>query len=94
LLTVTSLWRALEATLATSMQRSSSRQGAEGLCENPPAPLAVKLDRRSFSYYDIDLKQWHIDPGEFDIFVGQSVGRSNYEGNSSLRKMTSRTFES
>jgi beta-glucosidase len=41
---------------------------------------AVKLDRRSFSYYDIDLKQWHIDPGEFDILVGQSVEQIELRG--------------
>jgi beta-glucosidase len=42
--------------------------------------VTVKLDRRSFSYYDIDLKQWHIDPGEFDILVGQSVEQIELRG--------------
>jgi beta-glucosidase len=32
----------------------------------------VTLDRRSLSYYDAARKQWHADPGEFNILVGRS----------------------
>lgn len=32
----------------------------------------VTLDGRSFSYYDADAKQWHADPGEYEILVGRS----------------------
>jgi beta-glucosidase len=32
----------------------------------------VALDRRAFSYYDIATKQWHADPGEFNVLVGRS----------------------
>ena len=35
--------------------------------------VTVTLDRRAFSYYDIDIKQWRADPGDFDILVGSSV---------------------
>ena len=35
--------------------------------------VTVALDRRAFSYYDIDIKQWRADPGDFDILVGSSV---------------------
>jgi beta-glucosidase len=42
--------------------------------------VTVKLDRRAFSYYDINFKQWHMDPGEFDILVGQSVEEIELRG--------------
>jgi beta-glucosidase len=32
----------------------------------------VTLDRRAFSYYDVATKQWHADPGEFNVLVGRS----------------------
>jgi beta-glucosidase len=34
--------------------------------------VTVNLDRRAFSYYDVNSKQWTVDPGEYDILVGQS----------------------
>lgn len=46
--------------------------------------VTVKLDRHSFSYYDVNLKQWHIDPGEFDILVGQSVEQIELRGKITL----------
>jgi len=32
----------------------------------------VTLSGRSLSYYDADAKQWHADPGEFQILIGRS----------------------
>src|SRR5438874_10629578 len=29
--------------------------------------VTVSLDRRAFSYYDINLKQWRVEPDNFDI---------------------------
>jgi beta-glucosidase len=34
--------------------------------------VTVKLDRRAFSYYDVNAKQWTSNPGEFSILVGGS----------------------
>ncbi len=48
--------------------------------------VTVKLDHRSFSYYDINLKQWHIDPGEFDILVGQSAEQIELQGKLVLKE--------
>jgi beta-glucosidase len=48
--------------------------------------VTVKLDRRSFSYYDVNLKQWHMDPGEFDILVGQSVEQIGLRGKLTLKE--------
>src|SRR5260370_16940474 len=33
---------------------------------------AVTLDNRSFSYYDADAKQWHREPGEYQVLVRRS----------------------
>jgi beta-glucosidase len=35
--------------------------------------VAVKLDRRAFSYYDVKRHGWAIAPGDFDIFVARSA---------------------
>ena len=54
--------------------------------------VTVKLDRRSFSYYDVDLKQWHMDPGEFDILVGQSVEQIELRGKLVLKEADVKEF--
>jgi beta-glucosidase len=35
--------------------------------------VVVKLDARSFAYYDVAGKSWKIDPGRFAVEVGDSV---------------------
>jgi beta-glucosidase len=32
----------------------------------------LHLNKRAFSYYDVEAKGWRVDPGEFQIFVGDS----------------------
>ena len=54
--------------------------------------VTVKLDRRAFSYYDINLKQWHVDPGEFDILVGQSVEQIKLRGKLVLKEADLKDF--
>jgi len=54
--------------------------------------VTVKLDRRSFAYYDINLKQWHIDSGEFDILVGQSVEQIELRGKLALTEADLKDF--
>lgn len=54
--------------------------------------VTVNLDRRSFSYYDINLKQWHIDPGEFDILVGRSVEQIELRGKLVLKEADLKNF--
>ena len=34
--------------------------------------VTVTLDRRAFSYYDMNSKQWHAEPGNFEVLVGRS----------------------
>lgn len=54
--------------------------------------VTVKLDRRAFSYYDINLKQWHVDPGEFDILVGRSVDQIELRGKLVLKEADLKDF--
>jgi beta-glucosidase len=35
--------------------------------------VSVPLDRRSFSYYDVNLHDWVVTPGQFEILVGSSA---------------------
>jgi len=39
-------------------------------CENQS--LSFILDRRAFAYYDPYMKEWVVEPGEFEILVGSS----------------------
>jgi len=34
--------------------------------------VVLHLNKRAFSYYDVDAKGWRVDPGEFVIYVGDS----------------------
>lgn len=34
--------------------------------------VTFELDKRAFAYYNIDLKDWHVETGEFEILIGQS----------------------
>ena len=35
--------------------------------------VSVSLDARAFAYYDVKAKKWTIDPGKFNVEVGDSV---------------------
>jgi beta-glucosidase len=47
--------------------------------------VTVRLDRRAFSYYDIEAKSWRADPGDFDILVGRSSEQIVLRGKLTLR---------
>jgi len=34
--------------------------------------IVLHLNKRAFSYYDVDAKNWRVDPGEFVVYVGDS----------------------
>jgi beta-glucosidase len=34
--------------------------------------IVLTLNRRAFSYYDVEAKNWRVDPGKFQIYVGDS----------------------
>lgn len=34
--------------------------------------VSFNLDKRSFAYYNVEIKDWHVETGEFDILIGKS----------------------
>jgi beta-glucosidase len=34
--------------------------------------VTFTLDKRSFAYYNVELKDWHVESGEFEIVIGRS----------------------
>jgi beta-glucosidase len=42
--------------------------------------VRLALNARSFSYYDVDSKQWRADPGEYEILVGRSSEQIELRG--------------
>ena len=46
--------------------------------------VTLALDRRAFSHYDVDAKQWLADPGEYEVFVGRSSAHIDLNGKVSL----------
>lgn len=43
--------------------------------------ITFKLDQRSFAYYNINIKDWHVETGEFKILVGASSRDIRLESN-------------
>lgn len=34
--------------------------------------VTFTMDKRSFAYYNVELKDWHVESGEFEILIGRS----------------------
>jgi beta-glucosidase len=47
--------------------------------------VTVTLDRRAFSYYDVDAKRWRADAGDFDVLVGRSSEQIELRGKVTLK---------
>jgi beta-glucosidase len=46
--------------------------------------VTVKLDRRSFSYFDVNQHAWTLAPGDFDLFVARSAADIELTGKVAL----------
>jgi beta-glucosidase len=46
--------------------------------------VTLTLNRRSFSHFEVDAKQWLADPGEYQVFVGQSSAHIDLNGKVTL----------
>lgn len=42
------------------------------LAPNETATVSLKLDKRSFAYYNTNINDWHVESGKFDILIGAS----------------------
>jgi beta-glucosidase len=47
--------------------------------------LEVTLDRRAFSYYDVQNHKWTVAPGDFDIYVAHSSAEIQLTGKTSVQ---------
>lgn len=47
--------------------------------------VSVKLDRRSFSFFDVKKHDWNAEPGEFAILVGSSSAKIELQGKFTLK---------
>ena len=47
---------------------------------NETKTVTFTLDKRSFAYYNVDIKDWHVETGKFNILIGKSsMGESTQE---------------
>ncbi|MBM7131132.1 glycoside hydrolase family 3 C-terminal domain-containing protein [Dyella mobilis] len=46
--------------------------------------LVLHLDRRSFAYYDVQSKNWRVDPGQFKVYVGDASNNTPLEADLTL----------
>ena len=56
--------------------------------------ITATLDRRAFSYYDVKSHGWTVDPGEFQIMVGQSSAQIDLTGTLTSQSQHSRSAPS
>ena len=42
--------------------------------------VSVELSKRAFAYYNVNISDWHVESGEFDILVGASSRDIRLEG--------------
>ena len=47
--------------------------------------VSVILDKRAFSYYDVNSKNWRADAGDYDILVGRSSAEIVLRGKANLK---------
>jgi beta-glucosidase len=48
--------------------------------------VTVSLDRRAFSFYDVEKADWKAEPGKFSILVGSSSAKMELQGDFTLRQ--------
>lgn len=48
--------------------------------------MTLTLDRRAFSYYDVNKKDWSAEPGNFTILVGAASDDIRLQGKYTLTR--------
>lgn len=48
--------------------------------------VTIQLDRRAFSFYDVQKKDWSAEPGDFSILVGDSSDKIELRGKFTLAR--------
>ncbi|AVR00322.1 glycosyl hydrolase [Oceanobacillus iheyensis] len=59
---------------STIIRPEKELKGFEKVALQPGEEKTVTftLNQRAFAYYNVDLKDWHVETGEFDILIGKS----------------------
>ncbi|WP_042221795.1 glycoside hydrolase family 3 C-terminal domain-containing protein [Oceanobacillus manasiensis] len=59
---------------STMIRPEKELKGFEKVALQPGEEKTVTftLDQGAFAYYNVDLKDWHVETGEFDILIGKS----------------------
>ncbi|MGE7632306.1 glycoside hydrolase family 3 C-terminal domain-containing protein [Bacillus paramycoides] len=59
---------------STMIRPEKELKGFEKVALQPGEEKTVSftLNKRSFAYYNVELKDWHVETGEFEILVGKS----------------------
>lgn len=47
--------------------------------------VSVTLDKRSFAYYNVELKDWHVETGDYEVLVGTSSSDIQLRGTVSVQ---------
>jgi beta-glucosidase len=48
--------------------------------------VTVNLDRRAFSFYDVEKADWKAEPGKFSVLIGSSSAKIELQGDFTLRQ--------
>ena len=78
------IWPAGDLALAVAMQELKGLAKVD-LSPGQTKRVAVVLDSRAFSYYDVTTKQWLVPPGDYAILVGRSSADIKLRGNATQR---------
>ena len=54
--------------------------------------VSIKLNYRSFAYYNVSLKKWHVENGEFEILIGSSSRDIRLSGIIDVQQPRSKQF--
>ena len=60
--------------VSTVIRPVKELKGFEKIMLNPGETKTVSFDlgKRAFAYYNVEIKDWHVETGEFDILIGKS----------------------
>lgn len=60
--------------VSTVIRPVKELKGFEKIMLNPGETKTVtfNLGKRAFAYYNVEIKDWHVETGEFDILIGKS----------------------
>lgn len=79
---------------STIFRPEKELKGFNKICLEPGEKKTVKftLDKRSFAYYNVNLKDWNVESGDFLIIVGSSSRDIKYAHKVHVKSITGYDF--